>query len=148
MTVLQSPSCSPFQTPSTAPFPHPPTPMSPSVPSTITFPTQRDGLCLVGAAPPSLSTLHLHSGGCSRYAAIISQPPTSNLCISKPSVAHAQPTPQLGLPQLVITEHGSSETSHFYLFKKSRGGQCIDAKLQLAAIPVYCSSSQGQFTYG
>lgn len=83
--------------------------------------------------------LHLHSGGCSRRTAIISQPPTSNLCISKPSVAQAQPTPQLGSAQLVITGHYSSETSHFSLFRKKveeDGASMESCNWKLAITPV------------
>lgn len=84
-------------------------------------PSQSGGLNLVKQpyqAPVQSPPLHLQSSGCGTHIAIISQPPTSNLCISKPSVAWARPTPQLGSAQLVITDHSSSETSRLSRFSK------------------------------
>lgn len=47
-------------------------------------------------------------------------PPTSNLRISKPSMAQVRPTRRIGSAQLVITDRSSSETSHFSLFTAGR----------------------------
>lgn len=80
---------------------------------------------------------------CGTHAAVISQPPTSNLCISKPSVARARPTHRIGSAQLVITDHSSSETSHFSVFRgkknESQGGWCVlleSCDYKLAITPV------------
>lgn len=53
--------------------------------------------------------------------------------ISKSSVAGVQPTPLPSWSQPVITDHSSSEMWLFSVSRKrSQGGSCVNAKLQLA----------------
>lgn len=91
--------------------------------------------------PPTHPPPHLLPPSQAVLAPLFPQPPTSNLCISKPSMAQVRPTPWIGLAQLVITDCSSSETSHFSLFTAGRdqGGWHVTSEswsYKLAITPV------------
>lgn len=114
-----------FDHPSTSPFPLlSPSSSLPQSPPPCQLLSAREGVKPCESTGSSCRPLFSSSTCILRVAADIQSlfhsPPTSNLCISKPSVAQDQPTPRIGSAQLVITDHNSSETSRFSLFRQKK----------------------------